>query len=60
MSVDRNWEGNIRFILSRVESELVSRSLPYHGRSHNPYPEYNSKQLDTYWMVIKNALGKPV
>jgi hypothetical protein len=32
--------------MAQVQNELGLRSMPYHGRAHNLFPEVNSHQLD--------------
>ena len=49
VALERDILENMR---GKIENEIGLRSMPYHGRAKNAYPEYNTSQLQ----VIRNEL----
>lgn len=39
--------------MAQVQNELGLRSMPYHGRAHNLFPEANSHQLDAMLSIYQ-------
>ena len=40
--------------MAQVQNELGLRSMPYHGRAHNLFPEVNSHQLDAMLSIYED------
>lgn len=51
------WD-SLTHLKTQVEYELGNRHLPYHGRAHNRFPEYNTKKLYAMWEVYARAIGE--